>query len=331
MQESIIQARELTKHFFYKGNLIGRGSGWVHAVDQVNLDVVKRETLGLVGESGCGKTTLARVLLKLIEPDSGSIKFNGADITKVSKSRMKEIRRNMQIVFQDPFGALDPRQRIIDSVAEPLKNFSKLSPQDTKQTVLRLLERVGLTSDHLYRLPHEFSGGQRQRICIARALILEPQLLVLDEPSSSLDVSVQAQILNLLKDLQRELGLTYLFISHDLSVISHISSRVAVMYIGKIVEIGPANQVFHKPLHPYTQALFAAIPVPDVSVPWRDLNIRESVDVPSAVNPPSGCRFRTRCTFAQKKCETEPPLIEVESGRFVACHFWDGLQTTKRS
>jgi oligopeptide/dipeptide ABC transporter ATP-binding protein len=298
-------------------------------VDGVSFTLPQGQTLALVGESGCGKTTLGRMLMRLIEPTDGKVIFDEREITSFSVAKMREIRREMQIVFQNPLSSLSPRLKIVDALSEPLLTHNIVQKSEVRTRAIQLLEQVGLGAQHLDRYPHELSGGQCQRVAIARALAVNPRLIVLDEPTSALDVSVQAQIINLLQDLQRENNLTYVFISHDLNVVQHISDRIGVMYLGKLVELGSSEDVYNNPLHPYTKALFGAIPLPVVSKVRRELTVLEG-NVPSPVNPPSGCRFHTRCPLAQEKCkETEPAFREVRSGtstslstgRFVACHF----------
>lgn len=319
---ALIEIHSLKKHFRLPGGWLSGQTKHVYAVDGVDLTIASGETFGLVGESGCGKTTLGRMILRLIEPTSGSILFDEKDITTVGRQNMKPIRREMQIVFQNPLSSLSPRMKVEQIVAEPLMTHKILGKDEIRPRVIELLEQVGLGEQHLDRFPHEMSGGQCQRVAVARALALNPKLIVLDEPTSALDVSVQAQIINLLDDLKKSLGLTYLFISHDLNVVQHISDRIGVMYLGKLVEVGSAEDIYNKPLHPYTQALFGAIPMPVVGE-QRELKVLEG-NVPSPINPPSGCRFHTRCPMAQIKCqETEPVLGQVRGGtsRQVACHF----------
>lgn len=315
----LMEVKDLKKHFPVKGGILQRVTGFVRAVDGLNLEIERGEVFGLVGESGCGKTTLGRACLRLIEPTSGEVRFEDVDLLNLNLKDMQKMRLNVQMVFQDPFSSLDPRMMIKDIVGEGLVIHGLAKGSELKERVLQNLERVGLKKEHLYRYPHEFSGGQRQRIGIARSLVLNPKFIVLDEPTSALDVSVQAKILNLLLKLQKELDLTYMFISHNLSVIEYMSDRIAVMYVGKIVETGTKVELFENPLHPYTRALFSAIPIPDPDLKHEKIILKG--DVPSPLNPPSGCRFHPRCQYAEELCEREePPLIEVNSGHKVACH-----------
>jgi len=321
----LVQVRDLVKHFPVRGGILQRTVGWVQAVDGVSFEVRRGETLGLVGESGCGKTTVGRLLLRLIEPTSGSIRFDGVELTELKGAALKPYRRRMQIIFQDPYASLDPRTPIGDSIGEGLRIHGLGSANERRQKVRRMMDLVGLMPYHARRYPHEFSGGQRQRIGIARALVLEPDLVVCDEPVSALDVSIQAQVLNLLNQLQRELGLTYVFVAHNMGVVEHISDRVAVMYLGRIAELADRRELFRHQEHPYTQALMSAIPIPDPELRRQRVILRG--DVPSPVNPPSGCRFHPRCQVRQELggpaicADTVPLLIELGGGHECACHF----------
>lgn len=321
----LVEAHSLTKHFPVKGGVFQRTQAWVKAVDNVSFKIRRGETLGLVGESGCGKTTVGRMLLRLIEPTEGQVIFDGKDITKLTEKELKACRREMQIIFQDPFSSLDPRTPIGDSIGEGLRVHTDLNSRERFDKVLEIMHTVGLEDYHARRYPHEFSGGQRQRIGIARALVLRPKFIVCDEPVSALDVSIQSQVLNLLRRLQREFNLTYLFIAHNMSVVEHISNRVAVMYLGKIVEVTDREVLYRNPQHPYTRALMSAIPVP-----FPELK-RERVllagDVPSPLNPPPGCRFHTRCTLAFERCsKEEPALVDIGGGHWVACYCAEGYK-----
>jgi oligopeptide transport system ATP-binding protein len=313
MRDTLVSVRGLVKHFPVEGS-----DEVVRAVDGVSFDILAGETLGLVGESGCGKSTVGRCLLRLIEPTAGQVIFEGQDVLSLDKKRLRQLRREMQIIFQDPYASLNPRMKIGDIIAEPLVIHNQGTKSERRDRVASLLNRVGLDPDYMNRYAHEFSGGQRQRIGVARTLALNPKLIVADEPVSALDVSVQAQVVNLLQDLQEEFKLTYLFISHGLAVVEHISTRVAVMYLGRIVEIADAAELYARPLHPYTQALLSAIPIPDPRQKRKRVILQG--DVPTPINPPSGCRFRTRCPLAIEECaHIDPELREVSPDHHVAC------------
>lgn len=322
MSQTLLEVKNLVKYFPIRSGLFRSVTGQVRAVDDVSFAIQKGETLGLVGESGCGKTTVARSLLRLIPASAGQVLFEGSDVLRASRAQLKALRRKMQIVFQDPYGSLDPRRTVGDSLAEGLVIHRIGDRQSRLDQVAAMVEKVGLSAAVLERFPHEFSGGQRQRLGIARALVMEPSLLVLDEPVSALDVSIQAQVLNLLRSLQQDMGLTYLFVAHNLGVVEYISTRIGVMYLGKLVELGPSREVFQRPLHPYTKALAAAVPRPRPGAARERIVLQG--DVPSPANPPSGCRFHTRCWMAKDICKTqEPPLTEKVPGRWAACHFWE--------
>jgi len=319
---TLIDVKGLKVHFPIKGGILNRTVATVKAVDGVDLFVPRGETLGLVGESGCGKSTTGRAILQLIRPTAGSVSFEGVDLTKLSNDQVRRKRSEMQMIFQDPYGSLDPRFTVGQIISEPLENFKRGNQKEVRDEVGHLLEVVGLNPYYVNRFPHEFSGGQRQRIGIARALALHPKLVIADEPVSALDVSIQAQVLNLLKDLQEKFGLTYLFVAHNLSVVKHISDRVAVMYLGRVAELADSEELYKMPLHPYTQALLSAIPVPDPEIESRRKRIILEGDVPSPVNPPSGCNFHPRCWKAQQICrEVIPPLEAKQPNHYAACHF----------
>ncbi len=325
MTEHILQVKDLVKHYpVTQGVIYKRTIGHIKAVDGVSLDLLKGETLGVVGESGCGKSTLARVLMNLEKPTSGTVLYKGKDIYKMGRGEMRRLRRNIQLVMQDPYTSLNPRMTVGDIVGEPFEIHTDVAPKGSRQKKVQdLLDVVGLNPEHINRYPHQFSGGQRQRIGIARALALNPEIIICDEPVSALDVSIQAQVMNLLERLQGEFGLSYLFIAHDLSVVRHLADRVAVMYLGKVAEIGTEDEIYERPTHPYTQALLSAVPVPNPESRTTKAVIRLEGDVPSPANPPSGCRFRTRCWKAQDLCAAKEPLLERREGsdHLSACHF----------
>ena len=319
MTENLLEVKNLVKYFPVRGGVFSRVRNYVKAVDGISFAVKPGETLGLVGESGCGKSTAGRSILRLIEPTSGEINFEGENICELSNEELRKRRRQMQIIFQDPYASLNPRMTIGSIVGEPLTIHKVAKGQERKDRVEQLLHRVGLRPEHIRRYPHEFSGGQRQRIGLARALALNPKLIIGDEPVSALDVSIQAQVINLLEDLQKDLGIAYVMIAHDLAVVQHVSDRIAVMYLGKIVELAEADELVSSPKHPYTEALLSAVPVPDPTVKTERILLKG--DVPSPVNPPSGCRFHTRCPYKEDICEQEePPMLEMSPAHTVACH-----------
>ena len=322
MTQPLVKVENLKKHFPIRGGVFGKTVGAVKAVDGVSFFINKGETLGLVGESGCGKSTTGRMILRLLEPSEGKIYFEGKDITELSNNEMRKMRKEMQMVFQDPFASLNPRHTVEKIVEEPLIVHGVMKKAERKKRVKELLEVVGLSSYHAKRYPHQFSGGQRQRIGIARALAVNPKLIIADEPVSALDVSIQAQVLNLLQDLQKEFDLTYLFIAHDLGVVRHISDRVGVMYLGNMVELADSEKLYEKPLHPYTHALLSAVPVPDVN--YKKDRVILQGDVPSPSNPPKGCAFHTRCPKAMETCSVITPVLrEIEPGHYAACHLYE--------
>ncbi len=329
MGEVLLEVRDLVKHFpITKGIVISKKVGAVKAVDGVSFYINRGETLGLVGESGCGKSTTGRLILRLIEATSGEISFEGRNVLKLGREEMRELRKDMQIIFQDPYASLNPRMTVGDIIGEPMEIHRIARGREKDRRVRELLEVVGLSPLHARRYPHEFSGGQRQRIGVARALAVNPKLIICDEPVSALDVSIQAQVINLLQDLQGEFGLTYLFIAHDLSVVKHIADRVAVMYLGKIVELAAKHELYNNPQHPYTEALLSAVPIPDPTKKKQRIILEG--DVPSPINPPSGCRFHTRCRYAQDICSKEDPeFIDIADDHFVACHFRKSLGNRK--
>ncbi|MFC4409537.1 ABC transporter ATP-binding protein [Chungangia koreensis] len=321
-EEVLLQVKDLKKYFELESGFLSKSKEFLKAVDGVAFEVKKGETLGIVGESGCGKSTTGNLIMNILEPTEGTIIFNGKNLTKLSKSELRQERKHIQMIFQDPFSSLNPRLKVFDLIAEPLIAHKLHRGKELKNRVKELLEIVGLRPEHANRYPHEFSGGQRQRIGIARALALNPKLIICDEPVSALDVSVQSQILNLIAKLQKEFGLTYIFIAHGLPAVKYISDRIAVMYLGKIVELGTKEQLFSKPLHPYTEGLLQAIPIPDPTLRKRGTRQVLEGDLPSPVNPPSGCRFHTRCPYATDLCKQETPELNAfEEGHSVACHY----------
>jgi oligopeptide/dipeptide ABC transporter ATP-binding protein len=319
MDTRLLEVRNLKKYFPIKGGIFSKAIGYVYAVDGVSFYLNKGESLGLVGESGCGKSTTARAILRLIEPTGGEILFQGKDVCKLNQTEMRSVRRDMQIVFQDPYASLDPRRTVEQIIGEPLDVFRISTKKERKDRIAYLLQKVGLSPDHARRYPHEFSGGQRQRIGIARALALNPKLIIGDEPVSALDVSIQAQVINLLEDIQKEFNLSYMIIAHDLAVVEHVCDRIAVMYLGRIVELAKDRELYTSPLHPYTIALLSAIPVPDPNITKKKIILEG--DVPSPMQPPSGCHFHTRCPRKKEVCERAiPELVEIKESHFVACH-----------
>ena len=320
--DKLLELEGLTKYFYKPMGLLGRSKQVVQSVDHVSFHILRHETFGLVGESGCGKSTLGRTITRLYEPTEGKILYDGTDISHLTGPQLLPYRKRIQMIFQDPYASLDSRMTVMDIIREALDLHSELTTKEQRsQRVYELLDHVGLMREHANRYPHEFSGGQRQRIGIARALAVNPEFIVCDEPISALDVSIQAQVVNMLEDLQREFGLTYLFIAHDLSMVRHISNRIGVMYLGKLVEVGDSEEIYQNHLHPYTEALLSSVPLPDPELAHRSEPIMLQGDIPSPIDPPSGCRFRTRCPYATQLCaEQEPPLTEVGSNHAVACH-----------
>jgi len=319
MKEPLLEVKDLKKYFPIKGGIFSKAIGYVYAVDGVSFYLNEGESLGLVGESGCGKSTTARAILRLIEPTEGEILFQGKDICKLNPTEMRSVRRDMQIVFQDPYASLDPRRTVEQIIGEPLNVFRISTKKERRDRIAYLLQKVGLSPDHARRYPHEFSGGQRQRIGIARALALNPKLIIGDEPVSALDVSIQAQVINLLEDIQKEFNLSYMIIAHDLAVVEHVCDRIAVMYLGRIVELAKDRELYTSPLHPYTIALLSAIPVPDPNITKKRIILEG--DVPSLMRPPSGCHFHTRCPQKNEECKTTvPQLTDIGGGHYVACH-----------
>lgn len=319
----LVSVRNLKKHFPVKKGLFGGNKEFVKAVDDLSFDIYKGETFGLVGESGCGKSTTGRSIVRLHDVTSGNIYFDGTDIASLPERALKQYRKRMQMIFQDPFASLNPTKNVFEIISEPMNIHGKISAKERKEIILDLLVKVGLKEEHLYRYPHEFSGGQRQRVSIARSLSVNPDFILCDEPISALDVSVQAQVINMLEDIQQETGITYLFIAHDLSMVRHISDRIGVMYLGNIVEIATSHDLYTNPSHPYTKALLSSIPEPDPTKAAKERIILEG-EVPSPLHSPSGCKFRTRCPFAMDKCaEVVPPMVEIEKGHQVACHLFE--------
>lgn len=329
MNRVLLDVQELKKYFPIRHGIFSRNKGYVKAVDNVSFQIHEGETFALIGESGCGKTTVGKLVMRLLEPTAGSIVFDGRDITHLKRKEMMDIRRKMQIIFQDPYGSLNPRMTVEELVREPMLHHQMIKHQDARAEVIRLLSMVGLSADDLSKYPHEFSGGQRQRIVIARALSLKPHLLICDEPVSALDVSVQAQVLNLLDDIQKELGIAYLFIAHGMPVIKHISDRVGIMYLGKLVEVADVDSVFGSALHPYTKALMSAVPIPDPDAPKHHVALRG--EIPSPIDLPSGCRFHSRCPQCMEKCvHEEPRMLELKPGHFIACHLYNEKGTMQK-